>query len=197
MTIGPSSMGSSGCCAPGLLEGIYRSGMVPGRRWPAVSGAGGRRGSGTGYWPSFDGRRMRKGNWTGRSTMWTAPQCELTSTQPVQKGDPRGEGLCRSRGGFSTKVRVRAEGKGKLMALVLTPEERHEGLFFPQLMEGGAVKRKGPGRPRLCPGRVVGDKGYSICAGIRSGSLSLARVTNPAPVPSIARSTDNAIGWSG
>jgi len=54
----------------------------------------------------------------GRSTMWTAPQCELTSTQPVQKG------------GFSTKVHVRAEGKGKLMALVLTPGERHEALFF-------------------------------------------------------------------
>ena len=50
--------------------------------------------------------------------MWTALQCELTSTQPVQKG------------GFSTKVHVRAEGKGKLMALVLTPGERHEALVF-------------------------------------------------------------------
>ena len=47
------------------------------------------------------------------------------------------------------------------MTLVLTPGERHEAPVFPQLMEGGAVKREGPGRPKLRPGRVVGDKGYS------------------------------------
>lgn len=39
--------------------------------------------------------------------------------------------------------------------------ERHEAVMFEQLMEQGAVKRPGTGRPRLRPHRVVGDKGYS------------------------------------
>ncbi len=47
------------------------------------------------------------------------------------------------------------------MTIVLTPGERQEATAFAQLMEQGAVKRPGRGRPRLRPKRVVGDKGYS------------------------------------
>jgi transposase len=47
------------------------------------------------------------------------------------------------------------------MTLVLTPGQRHESTAFPDLMEQGAVKRAGRGRPRLRPQRIVGDKGYS------------------------------------
>ena len=47
------------------------------------------------------------------------------------------------------------------MTLVLTPGQRHEALVFPQLMEGGQVKRVGPGRPKHRPHRIMGDKGYS------------------------------------
>ncbi len=54
---------------------------------------------------------------------------------------------------------MRCEGNGKPITFVLTPGERHETTAFEQLMEQGAVKR--PGRPRLRPKRVVGDKGYS------------------------------------
>lgn len=39
--------------------------------------------------------------------------------------------------------------------------ERHETVVFEQLMEQGAIKRQGSGRPRLRPRRVGGDKGYS------------------------------------
>jgi transposase len=58
-------------------------------------------------------------------------------------------------------VHLRAEGNGKPITLVVTPGQRHEAVVFPQLMERGAVKRVGRGRPRRRPGRVVGDKGYS------------------------------------
>jgi transposase len=75
--------------------------------------------------------------------------------------DAEREALGRSQGGFSTKVHVRAEGQGKPMTFVLTPGQRHEATAFEQLMEQGAVKRRGGGRPRLRPRRVVGDKGYS------------------------------------
>ena len=47
------------------------------------------------------------------------------------------------------------------MAFVLTPGQRHEATVFEELMTEGAVKRPGRGRPRIRPGRVCGDKGYS------------------------------------
>jgi transposase len=47
------------------------------------------------------------------------------------------------------------------MTFVLTGGQRHEVTVLPQLLDQGAVKRKGPGRPRRRPKRVVGDKGYS------------------------------------
>lgn len=71
------------------------------------------------------------------------------------------EALGRSQGGWGTKVHVRAEGDGKPMVLLLTAGQRHEQTVFEALMETGAVKRRGRGRPRLRPKRVAGDKGYS------------------------------------
>ncbi len=75
--------------------------------------------------------------------------------------DAATEALGRSRGGFTTKVHVRAEGTGKPMALVVTPGQAHESTQFMALLAGGGVRRVGRGRPRQRPGRVVADKGYS------------------------------------
>jgi transposase len=47
------------------------------------------------------------------------------------------------------------------MTLVLTPGQRHEATAFARLLEQGAVRRPGRGRPRVRPRRVVGDKGYT------------------------------------
>jgi transposase len=63
---------------------------------------------------------------------------------------------------LSTKVHVRAEGRGKPLVLLLSGGERHEAPFLPSLLEHRKVKRPGRGRPR--PKRVVGDKGYSSAA---------------------------------
>lgn len=71
------------------------------------------------------------------------------------------QALGRSRGGFSTKIHPRAERAGKPVCVVLTPGQRHEATQVPALLEGGAVRRAGGGRPRLRPERVVGDKGYT------------------------------------
>lgn len=76
-------------------------------------------------------------------------------------GDPTAEALGRSQGGFSTKVHLRAEGGGHLITLVLTPGQQHEATVFESLMEQGAVKRAGRGRPKRRPRRVAGDKAYS------------------------------------
>ena len=74
---------------------------------------------------------------------------------------PADEALGRSRGGVSTKLHLRAEGTGKPMVLLVTAGHRHEQTAFRPLMEAGAVKRPGRGRPRVRPDRVVGDRGYT------------------------------------
>ena len=45
--------------------------------------------------------------------------------------------------------------------MTLTAGQRHEQSRLRLLLEHGAIKRLGPGRPRLRPDRVGGDKGYS------------------------------------
>lgn len=47
------------------------------------------------------------------------------------------------------------------MTVVLTPGQCHEAPVFTRLMDQGAVKRPGRGRPKLRPHRIVGDKAYS------------------------------------
>jgi transposase len=47
------------------------------------------------------------------------------------------------------------------MVFILTEGQRHEQPVLPLLMERGAVKRPGRGRPRIRPDRVAADKGYS------------------------------------
>jgi transposase len=76
-------------------------------------------------------------------------------------GDPAAEALGRRQGGYSTKVHLRAEGGGKPLTVVLTPGQQHEATVFARLLEPGAVRRPGRGRPRVRPRRVVGDKGYT------------------------------------
>ena len=44
---------------------------------------------------------------------------------------------------------------------MLTAGQRHEQHALPALLDRGAVKRLGRGRPRLRPDRTAGDKGYS------------------------------------
>jgi hypothetical protein len=44
---------------------------------------------------------------------------------------------------------------------VLTGGERHEQIALEMLLDNGATRRFGRGRPRLRPWRVAGDKGYS------------------------------------
>jgi transposase len=47
------------------------------------------------------------------------------------------------------------------MVFAVSGGERHESRYLESLMERGAVKRPGRGRPRLRPERVAADKGYS------------------------------------
>lgn len=77
------------------------------------------------------------------------------------RGGQEHEALGRSRGGFSTKVHLRAEGHGKPLALVVSGGERHESRHLEALLANGHVRRRGRGRPRTRPRSLVGDRGYS------------------------------------
>jgi len=44
---------------------------------------------------------------------------------------------------------------------VLTAGERHEQIALDDVVDHGAIRRRGRGRPRLRPRRLAGDKGYS------------------------------------
>ena len=76
-------------------------------------------------------------------------------------GGQEHEALGRSRGGFSTKVHLRAEGGGKPLTFVVSGGERHESRYLEALLGQGSVRRVGRGRPRRRPKQLVGDKGYS------------------------------------
>ena len=79
---------------------------------------------------------------------------------PVQQVQNR-ESLGRSVGGFSTKIHLRCDGNGQPITFLLTVGERHEAVVFQELMERGQIRISGPGRPRIRPHRIIGDKAYN------------------------------------
>ena len=56
---------------------------------------------------------------------------------------------------------MRAEGGGKPITVGLTGGERNEQIALEGLLDHGAIRRQGRGRPRLRPRKAAGDKGYS------------------------------------
>jgi transposase len=77
------------------------------------------------------------------------------------RGGPHRQALGRSRGGFGSKLHLRCDRRGQPLALVLTPGEQNERTALAELMQQGAVKRAGRGRPKIRPRAVVGDRGYT------------------------------------
>jgi transposase len=75
--------------------------------------------------------------------------------------EPEDEALGRSRGGFTTKIHVRSEGYGKPVTFTLTGGQVHDSQQVTALIDRGAIRRIGRGRPRLRPAKIVGDKAYS------------------------------------
>ncbi len=86
------------------------------------------------------------------------------------------------------------------MVFVLTEGQRHEQPALPLLMERGAVKRPGRGRPRVRPDRVAGDKGYSSPAirqylkERRIGAV-IPTKADQLPDPTFDREADRSATW--
>ncbi|MFF8300237.1 MULTISPECIES: IS5 family transposase [Streptomyces] len=75
--------------------------------------------------------------------------------------EPDDEALGRSRGGLTTKIHLACDGRGRPLALLITPGQRHDGVCAQPLLERIRVPRLGPGRPRCRPAHVIADKAYS------------------------------------
>ena len=75
--------------------------------------------------------------------------------------NPPEEALGRSKGGFSTKLHLSCDGKGRPLSLVLTGGQSHESTQLEAVLDAIRVPRMGPGRPRKRPDHLIADKGYS------------------------------------
>lgn len=81
--------------------------------------------------------------------------------RPAGGGGQIGECLGRSRGGFTTKIHLAAEGRCRPLALVLTPGHYGDGPQLERVLEQISVPRTGVGRPRSRPDHVLADKAYT------------------------------------
>ncbi|MEU1520217.1 transposase, partial [Streptomyces sp. NPDC005811] len=62
---------------------------------------------------------------------------------------------------MTTKVHLACDGKGRPLAILLTPGQRHDSICARPLLERIRVPRTGAGRPRCRPDQVIADKAYS------------------------------------
>jgi transposase len=96
------------------------------------------------------------------------------------------EALGRSRGGLTSKIHLLADSRCRPLARVTSSGQRHDSLAFEPLMAQLRIARRGPGRPRTRPGRVLGDKAYSssaIRAHLRRRNI---KATVPQPADQVA-----------
>jgi transposase len=77
----------------------------------------------------------------------------------VQLQEPQDHALGRSQGGFGTKVHLACDSRGTILAVYVTPGQRHESTAFEVVM--ARARRPRRAGPKRWPARVGGDKGYS------------------------------------
>ncbi|WP_344600443.1 transposase [Streptomyces glaucus] len=69
-------------------------------------------------------------------------------------------GLGRSRGGFTSKPHLSADGHCRPLSLIVTPGQRADCTRFMPVLEKIRVPGPGPGRPRKKPDSLAADKAY-------------------------------------
>ncbi len=83
------------------------------------------------------------------------------SSRPSGGGGAGGEGLGRSRGGFTSKLHLSADGRCRPLSLVVTGGQRADRTQLDAVLEKIRVSRTGPGRPRKGPDSLATDKAFS------------------------------------
>jgi transposase len=77
--------------------------------------------------------------------------------------NPTDEALGRGRGGFSTKVHLACDGRGRPLSVLVTAGQRNEAPQLEAVLDGIRVARPAatPGRPRKRPRRLLADRAYA------------------------------------
>uniref|UniRef100_UPI003570E3D6 IS5 family transposase n=1 Tax=Streptomyces ruber TaxID=83378 RepID=UPI003570E3D6 len=97
----------------------------------------------------------------GRSGGTPARTAMAEPRGPAGGGGAGGEGLGRSRGGFTSKLHLSADGRCRPLSLVVTGGQRADCTQCEPVLEKICVPRPGPGRPRSRPDGLAADKAYS------------------------------------
>ena len=86
----------------------------------------------------------------------------LTSANPraASRLNRTTHGIGRSRGGLTTKLHLATEQGQKPLSLLVTAGQRGDSPQFKAVLERISVPRRGRGRPRNRPDRVLADKAY-------------------------------------
>ncbi|MGJ5827199.1 transposase [Streptomyces ossamyceticus] len=112
------------------------------------------------------GRRSQRHRLAGPDRLHHRPRPLARRRHRPKRGnhhsdEPDDHTLGRSRGGLTTKIHLACDGKGRPLAILLTPGQRHDSVCARPLLERIRVPRIGLGRPRCKPDRLVADKAYS------------------------------------
>ena len=157
----PSSRAFCGDSPPAYRGATCRSASARGRRCTPASAGGS--GPGLGPRAGLAPGRRRCGGRLGLDA--ALPRRHHGAGPPARGGGQKRGGdqaLGRSRGGFTTKIHLRAERSGK--PICSRPDAGAAARGRSQvvaLLAAGAVKRPGRGRPRRRPQRLAGDKAYT------------------------------------
>ncbi|MFF0425421.1 IS5 family transposase [Streptomyces sp. NPDC004520] len=97
----------------------------------------------------------------GRSGRTPGRDAVAESRGPAGGGGAGGEGLGRSRGGFTSKLHLSTDGRCRPLSLIITPGQRADCAQFIAVLDKVRVPRFGPGRSRVKPDNLAADKAYS------------------------------------
>lgn len=113
-----------------------------------------------------------------------AQGAESNYKDPADPGEETVDREClgHSRGGLTTKIHLAADMNCRPVSRVTSAGQRHDSLAFTAVLDAVRIERRGVGRPRTRPDRVLADKAYST-AKIRE-SLRRRGIKATIPQPS-------------
>jgi transposase len=107
----------------------------------------------------IDGTIARAARCAGGARRRNRRRPRMDEGLPTEVEEPEDHALGYSRGGFGTKVHLVCDSRGTVLAVHVTPGQRHESKAFEPTMRRVYLPRR-RGRRRW-PRRLAGDKGYS------------------------------------
>ncbi|MFI8959975.1 transposase [Streptomyces sp. NPDC053495] len=113
---------------------------------------------------STTSRSVDSGSSSSDIEPFSAYICIASCSPPPGGGEGAGldgHAIGRSRGGLTAKIHLACDGRGRSLAILIAPVQRHDGICAQSPLKRIRVSHLGPGRPRCRPAHVIADKAYS------------------------------------